>query len=83
MPRVRSPIKGDLYRGSLLNFWCVRPVKNRLSFKDIRVKLEGPSKNAYSDNLLGFDVSVFPPQDVKESKEGLNLILRETKRAME
>ena len=25
MPRVRSPIKGDLYRGSLLNFWCVRP----------------------------------------------------------
>ncbi len=58
-------------------------MKNRLSFKDIRVKLEGPSKNAYSDNLLGFDVSVFPPQDVKESKEGLNLILRETKRAME
>jgi len=25
VPRVRSPIKGDLYRGSLLNFWCVRP----------------------------------------------------------
>ena len=23
-----SPIKGDLYRGSLLNFWCVRPDKS-------------------------------------------------------
>ena len=31
MPRVRSPIKGDLYRGSLLNFWCVRPESEVLS----------------------------------------------------
>jgi len=28
VPRVRSPIKGDLYRGSLLNFWCVRPAES-------------------------------------------------------
>jgi len=32
VPRVRSPIKGDLYRGSLLNFWCVRPVIDIIRF---------------------------------------------------
>ena len=41
MPRVRSPIKGDLYRGSLLNFWCVRPggspIKVNLSIKNGKI----------------------------------------------
>ncbi len=41
VPRVRSPIKGDLYRGSLLNFWCVRPggspIKVNLSIKNGKI----------------------------------------------
>ena len=39
MPRVRSPIKGDLYRGSLLNFWCVRPVSTPFQIDDTKKKI--------------------------------------------
>jgi len=48
VPRVRSPIKGDLYRGSLLNFWCVRPGVPLSEFKKLT---RFPILIVYGDNI--------------------------------
>jgi len=65
VPRVRSPIKGDLYRGSLLNFWCVRPADQGGKWRD---SLDGNyEKKTTKFSLLLLKV----PKDFDEITQGL------------
>jgi len=61
VPRVRSPIKGDLYRGSLLNFWCVRPGKaqaRKSLIKKIGQRLSGfRLRNGFFSNRDGRQIT--------------------------